>query len=676
MAVADTAYSGADPPMTDADDSRIAAVKEHLRAGRTADAAALAESLWAEAPDSREACYLAAVALRLDQRFDAAEQRLEELRARWPRFTLALQESAHTARDRGNTALALERYYMAVTRNPTLRGCWNALAQLQLAAGNLARSAHARQQLEILTATPPALLRARHAFAEGELDEAETLCREYLKGQRLDTEGMRLLAAIAVARQVYDDAAYLLETVLELSPGPDSRLEYAKVLFKKHDYLATQGQIALLLGEDPDSAPTRLLRAHLNAATGRYAAALDDYAHVESHYAGDATFHLSYGHALKTLGRQDEAVARYRRAYTIRDDFGDAYWSLANLKTYRFTPTESRAISAALQRVGTAETDRIHLHFALGKSREDAGQYDEAFHHYASGNRLRKAQCRYDAEAFRRRLGAYREFFDRAFFERLQDAGSDSSAPIFIVGLPRSGSTLLEQILSSHPLVEGTKELPHVPGTVHTLSREHADDRRYPDCIEQLDREDLLGLGEAYLAAAALQRHTAAPHFIDKMPNNFRHVGLIHLMLPNARIIDIRRHPLACCFSNYKQLFAEGQEFSYDLEDLANYYLDYLELMAHWDQALPGRVLRVHYEELVDDLEGGVRRVLDHCGLPFDASCLHYHEQHRAVRTASSEQVRQPIYRSGLDAWKPYEKHLGVLRELLQPALAAYAGPA
>lgn len=658
--------------MTGLPDDAPQAVKDLLRAGRAAEAVVAAEALFAKHPQDREACYLSAVALRLGGRFDRAEERLELLASRWPHFSMALQEHAHVARDRGDREAALALYLEAVGRNPTLRGAWNAISKLAAGQGDEATAARARSQLASITATPPLLLRARHSYAEYDYDSAEKLCREYLQQNRLDPDGMRLLAAIAVARQVYDDAAFLLETALELAPGPELRLEYAKVLFRKHDYAGTRREVQQLIDETADSPPALLLRAHLSAATGRYEQALVDYARVESSFAADPTFQVSFGHALKTLGKQEEAVERYRKAYALRPDFGDAYWSLANLKTYRFVAGEARAMETALRRGTTLEADRIHLHFALAKAREDAGDFTAAFEHYAEGNRLRKAACRYDAEEFHARLAGYRAFFNAELFTRFAGAGSESSAPIFIVGLPRSGSTLLEQIISSHSSVEGTKELPHIPGTVHSLSRQQPGGQPYPRCLEHLDGDSLRRLGEDYLAAAQLQRQTDAPHFIDKMPNNFRHVGLLQLMLPRAKIIDIRRHPLACCFSNFKQFFAEGQEFSYSLEDLASYYLDYAELMAHWDRVLPGRVLRVHYESLVEDLAGEVRRILAYCDLPFEDACLSYHQQRRAVRTASSEQVRKPIYRSGLDAWKPYEEALAPLRQLLQPAIASY----
>jgi tetratricopeptide (TPR) repeat protein len=646
--------------------------KERLRAGDFSAAYALADEARKQDERDVEAWYLSAVALRLDRCFDAAGERLQELQVRFPNFSLTLQERGHLFRDRKELPAALESYLQAVRRNPTLRGAWQSVGRLAGQRGDAALVSQAQEQLELLDKTPPALLRAKHALAERDVDLAERLCREYLRANPLDVVAMRLLAAIGVERQVYDDADYLLETALEIEPDSDElRLEYAAVLFKRHRYAKVEKVLTQLLRRRPEYASALLLRGHLRTATGRYAEALEDYRQVETRLASDESFQIALGHALKTVGDRDGAIERYRRAYGLRRDFGDAYWSLANLKTYRFEAEELAAIGEALAAPGTQEADRIHLNFALGKASEDAKRFDEAFAHYDRGNELRRQRSRYSSKSFEKGMQACRHTYTQELFERFVGSGSTSEAPIFIVGLPRSGSTLLEQILSTHSLVEGTKELPHVPGIVHDLSRPGLE-MAYPANVAAMTAGDFARLGEAYLESAALQLQTAAPHFIDKMPNNFRHIGLIHLMLPNAKIIDIRRHPVACCFSNYKQFFAEGQEFSYSLEDLGQYYLSYLGIMKHWDAVLPGRVLRVHYEALVDDLESEVRRILAYCDLPFEEACLEYHAQQRAVRTASSEQVRQPIYRTGLDAWRPFEAFLGELATTLAPAIEDY----
>jgi tetratricopeptide (TPR) repeat protein len=383
--------------------------------------------------------------------------------------------------------------------------------------------------------------------------------------------------------------------------------------------------------------------------------------------------HLSIGHALKTLGQTPEAIAAYHQAAACRPDFGDAYWSLANLKTYRFAPDELVRMRSALAAPTTPVGDRYHLCFALGKALEDTGEFGESFRHYELGNELKRPELRYRPQIVEGNTRQQIKVCTGEFFSARRGWGAPAPDPIFIVGLPRSGSTLLEQILASHSQVEGTQELPNVQQLVTRLRGRDPDpvDPRYPRILTSLSAEDFRSLGEEYLTGTRVYR-TDKPHFIDKMPNNFRHIGLMHLMLPNARIIDARREPMACCFSNLKQLFANGQEFTYSVEDIARYYRTYLELMRHWDQVLPGRILRVYHEDVVEDLEGSVHRLLDFCGLQFEPGCITFHETKRSVRTASSEQVRQAIFREGLEQWKNFEPWLEPLKSALGDALNSY----
>src|SRR6202011_3133249 len=376
--------------------------------------------------------------------------------------------------------------------------------------------------------------------------------------------------------------------------------------------------------------------------------------------------HLSVAHALKTLGRRGEAVEAYRAAAAARPNFGDAYWSLANLKTYRFLDEEIARMRAEESAAGTPPVDRYHLCFALGKAYEDGGEYAESWRYYERGNALKRAESRYRPEIIESNTRQQIEVCTHEFFAARAGTGAPGNDPIFIVGLPRSGSTLVEQILASHSRVEGTQELSDIQRIVLGLQGREPDldNPRYPGVLAGMPPKDFLTLGEKYLADTRVYR-TDKPHFIDKMPNNFRHIGLIHLMLPNARIIDARREPMACCFSNLKQLFANGQEFTYSIADIARYYRTYLELMQHWDQVLPGKVLRVCHEDVVEDLEGNVRRILDFCGLDFEPACVEFYRTERSVRTASSEQVRQPIFREGLDQWRNYEPWLGPLKDAL-----------
>jgi tetratricopeptide (TPR) repeat protein len=453
--------------------------------------------------------------------------------------------------------------------------------------------------------------------------------------------------------------------VLDLAPDYHlARLEYAQVLCDRHLYREALEQVGKLLAIDPANRSYRALEALACVGLGRHERAIEIYRGLLPGAMQPAALHLSIAHSLKTLGRQAEAIAEYRTAAAGRAGYGDAWWSLANLKTYRFSDSELAQMRTAEADAGTATVDRCHLCFALGKALEDRERYAESFGYYARGNALKRAASRYRPELIELNTRLQAEVCTAELFARHRDAGASPGDPIFIVGLPRSGSTLIEQILASHPQVEGTHELAEIPRIVASLER-------YPAVLAGMSDADFRRLGEKYLADTRVYR-SGKPRFIDKMPNNFRHLGLIHLLLPNATLIDARREPMACCFGNLKQLFAHGQEFAYGIEDIARYYRSYLELMRHWDRVLPGRVLRVQHEDLVGDLEGNVRRLLDFCGLSFAPECLEFHRTARSVRTASSEQVRQPLYREGLDQWRHYEPWLGPLRAALGDALTRY----
>jgi tetratricopeptide (TPR) repeat protein len=429
-----------------------------------------------------------------------------------------------------------------------------------------------------------------------------------------------------------------------------------------------------LLKTDPDNRVYRTTHATVCTGFGDYGRALPLYREILAESPQDAELHLSIAHALKTLGQTQEAVESYRAAAAARPYFGEAYWSLANLKTYRFTDAELDRMRADEAAPEIRLVDRYHVCFALGKALEDRTEFAESFIYYERGNALKKTECRYKPEPLERNARLQAAVCTREFFEARQGFGCGSDAPIFIVGLPRSGSTLIEQILASHSLVEGTMELADIPRLVQELQGRETtqSDPRYPGVLAQLGAEDFKRFGERYLSDTSVYRAGKA-HFIDKMPNNFRHLGLIHLMLPNARIIDARREPMACCFSNLKQLFASGQQFTYSVDDISRYYRMYVDLMAHWDDALPGKILRIRHEDLVHDLESNVRRILDFCGLEFEPGCIEFHKTRRTIHTASSEQVRQPINREGVDQWRRYEPWLGPLRVALGP-LAQSAG--
>ncbi|MEO0714842.1 MAG: sulfotransferase, partial [Pseudomonadota bacterium] len=424
-----------------------------------------------------------------------------------------------------------------------------------------------------------------------------------------------------------------------------------------------------LLARDPDNP---IFQSHLaieRMQTGDYEGALALFDAVLQRIPDDPATLTSKGHALKTWGRQDDAVAAYRAACSARPVQGDAWYALANLKTYAFSEDEIAVMRARVDDPLAGPNDRVHFCFALGKALEDRGDIAEAFSYYDRGNALKRAQSRYTTEGMVSEFDAQKSVCTPGLFEAKSGMGDPSPDPIFIVGLPRAGSTLIEQILASHSQVDGTLELPNILALSQRLrGRDRAGGGAYPEILTTLDNEQLRSLGTEYIDTTRIHR-AGAPFFTDKMPNNFRHIGLIHLILPHAKIIDARREPLSCCWSGFKQLFAEGQEFTYGLEQIGHYYRAYVDLMDHWDRVLPGKVLRVEHEDVVADLDTQVRRILDHCGLPFEESCINFHETERAVRTASSEQVRQPINTKGLDAWRKFEPHLGPLRSALGPDL-------
>jgi hypothetical protein len=515
---------------------------------------------------------------------------------------------------------------------------------------------------------------ASSLLAEGEAEAAEAMVRTYLRTNADDVEALRLLARIGMEHKIYVDAEILLSAVLQRAPDyRAARQDHAFVLSQLNRYLDARRELEILLLDDPDNTSHRALYAACCAGLGEHERSITLYRELLKGLPADAEAHLSIGHALKTLGQAQPAIESYRRAAACREDFGDAYWSLANLKTYRFHAEELQRMRSALAAASTGVVDRYHLHFALGKAQEDLGDFAGAFEQYARGNALKRPESRYRPELIEDNTAQQIRNCTADFFRQRQGWGTAQHDPIFIVGLPRSGSTLLEQILASHSQVEGTQELPFIQQiSVRLRGFEQAGaEPRYPKIMAELTRAQVHELAEEYLRAASVYR-TGRAFFIDKMPNNFRHLGLIHLLLPNARIIDARREPMACCFSNFKQLFAGGQEFTYGLEDIARYYRTYLELMRHWHAVLPGRILRVQYEDVVEDLEGSVRRLLQFCGLEYESQCVAFHENKRVVRTASSEQVRQQITRAGLEQWKHFAPWLGPLEEALGDARTRY----
>jgi predicted Zn-dependent protease len=604
----------------------------------------------------------------------AALEILAPLAAAQPRSPVTHYEYGLALGETGQGEPAIAALRRAVALKQDYAEAWLALAGHLTAVGDERGADDAQARYLKSSTKDPRLIRAATALGTNQIPQAEALLRQHLHEHPNDVAGMRMLAEVAARLERWGDAERLLARCLELAPGfSPARRNLATVLHKRYKEVDALAEVERLLTKDPNDPTCRNLKAAILGGLGRYEESIELYAGVLRDYPHHDKVWLNYGHALKTAGRQEEGIAAYRRSIALAPHSGIAYWSLANLKTFRFTAQDIEAMGAQLRSGKLTSDEREQMHFALGKALEDAKDYPDSFRHYAAGNALRSERQPFDAERPGARLERSRQLLTREFFAARRGWGADAPDPIFIVGMPRAGSTLLEQILASHSAVEGTMELPDITSMARdlVLARSH-DDAPYPGLLAELSPEACRELGERYLAQTRVQRRTQRPFFIDKMPNNFVYLGLIQLILPKAKIIDARRHPLACCFSVFKQHFARGQHFSYKLEDLGRYYRDYVGLMSHFDNTLPGRVHRVIYEELVENTEAEIRRLLEYCGLPFEEACLRFYENERAVRTASSEQVRKPIFRDALEHWRHYEPWLEPLKATLGPVLATY----
>ncbi len=634
--------------------------------------AALAQSreIRKQFPGDGRAAYIGAVAKnRLGDSRDALRD-LRPLAEKAPNAAPVLHELGLALRGNRQRKEAQSAFEKAIEADPGLAPAWQALGELLADQGDEEAADKAFREYMAASGTHPGLRQAVRLVADGKLGMAEGICRDYLYRWPTDVNAIRLLADIALQLEIFDDAAKLLRRCLELAPDYHlARNNYANALGKTGQFEAALQEIGILEAAEPDSLSHPVLAASILVNVGEYEQAIARYERVLERAPGHAGLQMSYGHALKTLGRPADCIAAYRNAVAADPSLGEAWFSLANLKTFRFEEDEIQAMRRLAASDKLTPRDEFHLGFALGKALEDTGDYDGAFAAYARGNEIKRARSGYDADANAAAMLAMAKSCTAERLQSRQGYGHAAPDPIFVVGLPRSGSTLLEQILASHSQVDGTMELPYIPQFVRRLAgqKNKSDPSRYPEILWDLTRKQCAALGQEFLDAARVQRR-GAPFFIDKLPNNFAHIGLIHLILPNARIVDARRHAMATCFSAFKQLFAAGQEFTYSLEDIGRYYRDYADLVAHWNRVLPGRVLRVDYENVIDDLETEVRRLLDYCGLPFEPACLSYHQNRRAVRTASSEQVRQPIYRNAVAQWRHFEAHLEPLRAALGEA--------
>ena len=585
--------------------------------------------------------------------------------------TEALRLGARLLRDDPGLAAAQAREILAVA--PGNADAFRLLGRALRRAGDDEQAERAELEAISVSVHDPELIRAAEALLDNQLAVAEHILRPRLKDRPTDVAAIRMMAELAARLGRFGDAENLLRRALELAPAfAAARANLATILYKQNRPVEAVAELDRL--QDAGNAAHQNLRAAALGRIGSYEEAIATYEGVLARLPDQPRIWMSYGHVLKTVGRQADSIAAYRRAIALAPALGEVWWSLANLKTVRFDEADVAAMESALASDGLADEDRFHLHFALGKAREDRGEAETAFGHYAEGNRLRRAAIAYDPDEIGDHVRRSVAFFTPEFLAARAGQGCDAPDPVFILGMPRAGSTLIEQILASHSRIEGTMELPDLSVLARRLGgrKLRSDPSLYPECLAGLGPAELRALGEEYLERTRIQRRTARPLFIDKMPNNWMHVGLIRLILPNAKIVDARRHPLACGFSNFKQNFARGQGFSYSLDEIGRYYRDYVTLMRHFDRVSPGRIHRVIHEALVENPEAEVRRLLDHIGVEFEPACLRFWETDRAVRTASSEQVRRPLSRESLDQWRAYERWLGPLKQALGPALDAY----
>ncbi len=652
----------------------VARARALVQSGEYAKSVSLCNAALVLDEGNKDALYILAVSLRLQKNYDVSVAAIDRLIEADSTNGRAYQERGHLLRDMGRIDDAFLAYQAAVTQNAALPGSWKMLADINFNEGRVEMAEFAEAQYSYLTDLPPELQSVASLIQEGRLVKAENICRHFLRTKGHHVEAIRFLADIGIKFNSFDEAEFLLESAIVLEPDNNgAHMDYVNVLNKRQKFDKALEQAALLRVKAPDSPPIEMLYANQNLVVGNFDEALTIYRERAQKVPNNPSIHLTLGHALKTTGSQAEAIEAYTRAYRIKPDFGDAYWSLANLKTYRFDATQIAAMREMEAASSTQLADQYHLCFALGKALEDQGDYADAFAYYERGNRLKRDEVGYDWRRISKEIEAQIAHCTTDVFAHAQGGGSAAKDPIFILGLPRAGSTLLEQILASHSQVEGTMELPNILALAHKLDgrRRIDEEARYPANLGELNHEELNEFGDAYIRDTMIHRKKGRPYFIDKMPNNFRHIGLMHMILPNAKIIDARRGAMGCCFSGFKQLFAEGQEFTYGLEEIGHYYKDYVALMAHFDAVLPGKILRVQYEDVVSDLETQVRRLLDFCGLAFEQSCIDFHQTERAVRTASSEQVRQPIFKSGVDQWEHFSAYLDPLRNILGPELSA-----
>ena len=643
-------------------------LRQSLGRGRYAEVLQVADAYLGEHRGNRELLYLVAVSLRMLQRIPEALGTLATLQSFHPKYSRLFQERGHCYVFTRDAEKAVEAFEWAIRYNPALPASWQALEKLYRIVGRAGDAANAASHVAKLATLPAPVIAARSMVADGDYQDAERTIRAYLLDKPDDVEALRVLSMLARQFEFNTDAEVLLDKLLSIAQNYNSaRYDLILTLVDLHKHQRAREEAERLMKAEPRNVGVRVTYAGILMALGDVDGSIERYQKLITEMPRDSELHQSLGHALKTKGESAKAIEEYHRAIDLRPEFGEAYWSLANMKTYRFTDAELAQMRQYETQPYLQDADRYHMCFALGKGLEDRGEYAESFTYYERGNALKKEGSLYRAGAQERAVRKQMDICTAEFFAERRGWGCPDASPIFVLGLPRAGSTLLEQILASHSQIEGTMELANIPRLVGSLgSGDKFGDTHYPGVLAELTAEQCREFGEAYIRDTQVYRR-GKPFFIDKMPNNFRNIALIQLILPNAKIIDARRDAMDCCFSNFKQLYANGHPFSYSLEDIGRYYRAYVELMSHLDQVLPGRVLCVRHEDVLEDLEGSVRRILDYCDLPFEPSCIEFHRTERRVHTASAEQVRRPINRDGVDQWRPYEAWLGPLKDALGP---------
>ena len=661
-------------------DAQLKSIQQLIQAAKFNDAIKQGKALQNHTTDKHhqiELWYLIAIAQRYAKAFSSALISINALLKLNDEHSRANQEHGYIHLALKQPQQAKVSFEKAVKLNPSLVASWQELIQLYRQTEQMEDMQKSANQLAKLKKLPPALLAVTEMMHEGKLLKAEQICRHFLQNNQRHIEGMCLLAEIGMELKIYDDAEFLLASALELAPSHIyARSQYLNLLIRIGKFKAAEQQVESLLMEQPENLSFKVAKANVLTGLGKVEQAIILFEQVIVEDKDVAGFHLQLGHALKAKGDIAKAIDAYQQAYRLKPSYGDAFWSLANTKTYRFSDKEIAKMQEQQEVKELPLIDKVQLHFATGKAFEDRQDYQLAFQAYQQGNQLQHAHNGFDITKIEQQVAEQIKYCTSELFKIRGDLGLNAPDPIFIVGLPRAGSTLLEQILASHSQVDGTMELHNILGLAARLrgrnnnqsndpdNAEKAKESQYPKNLSELNQGYFKRFGQQFIDETQVYREKA-PLFIDKMPNNFLHIGLIRLILPKAKIIDARRSPMACCFSGFKQLFAEGQDFSYNLEDIGRYYQAYLKLMAHWDSVLPDFVLTVNHEDVVDDLETQVRRMLDFCGLPFEQSCLDFHKTKRNIKTPSSEQVRQPIYKSATEQWRHFEQYLAPLKKIV-----------